>query len=493
MVLEPFCLDCDVEELILAACLCQRWQDSDPITRAVLDSLRHYAQARDRLVRYKFIDYEPFDTTTKRMWTSAESPDGEHVTCTLAAPKVCLNMWQEENSDDPNNRYIGDKFKDAAASLAARGARTMGILRKRENFDLELLGLLPFADASRWDASSSIKEAQSLGVKVKLITGDATMIGERISRSVGLLGEAHQMKSYQDKNYEDQANYLSIRAAKSTDCFCEVFPEHKIEIVKTLQKSGHTVAITGDGLNDVPALHYANFGIAVEGSTERAQSASQLVMLEPGISSLVAAITAARRHFRLLETFFIHRTSACVDLITMCFLWYRKFREPLHQEYLFFIACFDDLIQYTFVRHKNNDGTAMEMLPARLSIRNVYRYGLSLNAVSIALKVLILQYISPEDPGYARWALYLVTILWNNLTFFLLYGRGHFSSLGSLRLNLLKMLGSTTIAMIPVLFNWVACERPMYSMTANGQRLAAASLTSTVCQYWAMRQMFNSE
>ena len=75
MVLEPFCLDCDVEDLILTACLCQRWQQSDPITKAVLDSLRHYAQARDRLVRYKVIDYEPFDSTTKRMWALVESPD----------------------------------------------------------------------------------------------------------------------------------------------------------------------------------------------------------------------------------------------------------------------------------------------------------------------------------------------------------------------------------------------------------------------------------
>lgn len=489
MALEPYCIDCDVEGLILTACLSQPWQDSgsDAISHAILSSLRQYSQAHNELLRHRLLDFEPFNPETKRMWALSERPDGEQVTCTIGAPKACLEAWETDNFCNSDKDDIKERFIEAATSLSGRGIRALGILRRRENRSLEVMGLLPLADDIRWDATSAVEDAHNLNISIKLITGDATVVAQEMTKKIGLAGEVLQLEGSAKNDSAPGSKDVPLdNKFEAADCFSEAFPEHKVEIVERLQACGHVVAITGDGLNDVPSLRLADYGIAVNGASERAQSAAKLLMLNPGISAIVGTIAAARRHFRLLETFLVHRTAVCVDLIATCYMWQRQFGEPLHPEYLFFVTWLDERIRASFSQDQDGSGAPIEKKPSKLISRTLFTLGFPLSVISIAMKACLLSLMAADYTRRARWVVYLSTILLNHSSFLVLYGRGYLWSRSFLRRSFLNGLESIMIALVLCMFSWPGDERPLYWFTANGRRLATASVLSTLYHCWFM-------
>ena len=191
--------------------------------------------------------------------------------------------------------------------------RALGVARTGEDGQWRFLGVIPLYDPLREDSKSTIETAEELGLQVKMVTGDQLPIAKEIARELdlgpnivnaGLFGETHEHESGQLAD-----------AIEEADGFAQVFPEHKYHIVDVLQRRGHIVGMTGDGVNDAPALKKADAGIAVSGATDAARSAASIALLAPGLSVIIDAIREARRIFERMLSYAVYRIAETVALL----------------------------------------------------------------------------------------------------------------------------------------------------------------------------------
>src|SRR5665647_2349532 len=156
--------------------------------------------------------------------------------------------------------------RSMGSSLSARGFRSLGVARVEGDGSWQLLGVLPLSDPPRDDAKATIATARRMGVKVKMVTGDALAIAKETAKMVGLGSDILDAAGLGGVKHEETA--VVAESIEKADGFAQVFPEHKFHIVDVLQKRGHIVGMTGDGVNDAPALKKADCGIAVSGATD---------------------------------------------------------------------------------------------------------------------------------------------------------------------------------------------------------------------------------
>lgn len=265
----------------------------DPIDKVTILSVNQYPKAKEILQEgWKTESFTPFDPVSKRI-VSIVSLNGERYTCTKGAPKAVLQLTNCSES-------IARLYREKATEFAHRGFRSLGIAVQKEGQDWELLGMMPMFDPPREDTASTIAEAQNLGIKVKMLTGDAIAIAKETCKMLGL-----GTKVYSSEKLIGGGLNLAMAGelCEKADGFAEVFPEHKYQVVEMLQDLGHLTAMTGDGVNDAPSLKKADCGIAVEGASEAAQSASDIVFLEPGLSTIIDSIKVS----------LLPNTHACYD------------------------------------------------------------------------------------------------------------------------------------------------------------------------------------
>ena len=253
----------DPDDLILAASLASRKENEDAIDQAILARGLPLLSGKG----YEVTHFMPFDPVQKRTEASVTDARGTHFRVTKGAPQVILGL----TDISPEERKAEDEKINA---LAAKGFRTLGVGRATEDGKWKFLGLLPLYDPPREDSAETLKKAHEMGVEVKMVTGDqeaiaretASLLGMKASvMNAGLLSASGHMKNRQ---IEEKIEKSSV--------FCEVFPEHKYHIVSVLQDHGHIVGMTGDGVNDAPALKKADAGIAVSGATSAARAAQRL-------------------------------------------------------------------------------------------------------------------------------------------------------------------------------------------------------------------------
>jgi H+-transporting ATPase len=189
----------------------------------------------------------------------------------------------------------------AVNEFAARGFRSLGVARADRDGKWQFLGVLPLFDPPRDDAKETIATAQHMGVKVKMVTGDAQAIAKETAKKLGMGTNILDASSL--GNVKHQETTAVIKAIESADGFAQVFPEHKFHIVDDLQKSGHIVGMTGDGVNDAPALKKADCGIAVSGATDAARAAAAIVLTTPGLSAIIDAIKESRKIFQRMNSY----------------------------------------------------------------------------------------------------------------------------------------------------------------------------------------------
>ena len=168
----------------------------------------------------------------------------------------------------------------AVDEFAARGFRSLGVARADGEGQWQFLGVLPLFDPPREDAKETIATALQMGVKVKMVTGDALAIARETAEKLGMGTNILDASGLGDSKKEESSRRPN--PSKSADGFAQVFPEHKFHIVDVLQKRGHIVGMTGDGVNDAPALKKADCGIAVSGATDAARAAASIVLMTPG-------------------------------------------------------------------------------------------------------------------------------------------------------------------------------------------------------------------
>jgi H+-transporting ATPase len=304
---EPILIEAqDAQDCLLAGALASRAEDRDPIDMAVIDALAD----KHAVDGYRLETYTPFDPVTKRTQARVAAPDGETLVVAKGAPQAILALA----SPTPQ---IAAKVKQTVDDLAAKGSRALAVARSRDGgATFAVLGVLPMFDPPREDSRSTIAAARLKGLRVKMVTGDDTAIAKETARELGL-GES--ILSAADVFPEEfDPNNLPpdiSEAVERADGFARVFPEHKYAIVKALQKRGHLVAMTGDGVNDAPALKQADCGVAVSGATDAARGAAALILTEPGLSVIDTAIDEARRIFGRIESYTLYRVALTIDIM----------------------------------------------------------------------------------------------------------------------------------------------------------------------------------
>ena len=281
-------------DVLQFATLASREEDQDPIDDAIIKRARTLDGTSPPLSSYRVASFKPFDPVSKRSEATLEGEDGHGFQVTKGAPQVVLSLVHD--------RGVEEAVDEDVNSFAAKGYRALGVARSDGGKDWEYVGLIALSDPPREDSAATIKTAQSLGIEVKMVTGDHAAIAKEVSRQVGLGTNIVTSSSILDKPDSEAESVI-----EEADGFAEVFPEHKYRIVDLLQKKGHIVCMTGDGVNDAPALKKADCGIAVAGATDAAKSAAAVVLTKPGLSVIVDAVTESRKIFQRMTNYAIYR------------------------------------------------------------------------------------------------------------------------------------------------------------------------------------------
>jgi len=399
------------DELLTAAALASRVEDNDLIDLAVVAAAGPLPVARvDKFV--------PFDPVSKRTEATVRDPDGRTFRVSKGAPQVIAALC--DGDDDGATAEIDGVVE----RFAGRGYRSLGVAKTDGDGCWRLLGVLALADPPRDDSAATISAARDLGIDVKMVTGDQVAIGREIARQVGLGEQILDAGMLDDAADGDD---LGARV-EATDGFAQVFPEHKYRIVRLLQARGHIVGMTGDGVNDAPALKQADAGIAVSGSTDAARAAADVVLLAPGLSVIVTAIGLAREIFARLTSYATYRIAETIRvllLITLAVV-FMNFR-PVTAAMIVFLALLNDgailSIAYDHVR-----GSAK---PVKWDMRAVLTIATVLGVIGV-VATFVLFFLAARVFGlnhdFIRTMIYLKLSVAGQLTIFLTRSRGPFWS-----------------------------------------------------------------
>jgi H+-transporting ATPase len=245
------------------------------------------------------------------------------------------------------------KVQKLVDEAGTHGYRTLGVGVTDENGNWHYVGLISLEDPPRQDSAQTVKSSEAMGVDVKMVTGDHGAIAREIASQVGIgthILEADALADLPDR----KARAL----VEGSNGFSQVFPEHKYEIVQLLQDGGHIVGMTGDGVNDAPALKKADCGIAVAGATDAAKSAADIVLTLPGLGVIVDAIKESRRIFQRMQSYAIYRISETLDVLLFTVLAILLFHQyPVTAIMIVMLAVFNDFpimaISYDNVIYEN--------------------------------------------------------------------------------------------------------------------------------------------
>jgi H+-transporting ATPase len=289
----------DLDELLTVAALASRIEGGDAIDLAVHAALKD----PHRLDGYEVVSFTPFDPVRKRTEATVRRGSAS-LSVAKGAPQVLLDLADPA----PDVRREVEAKVD---ELATHGYRTLGVATRAEGAGgWRFLGLLPLFDPPRDDAAETIAEARRMGLSIKMVTGDHVSIAREIA---GKLGLGARVAPAPEVFHGDGA--LDERRVEAMDGFAQVFPEHKFALVKALQGRGHIVGMTGDGVNDAPALKQADVGIAVSGATDAARAAADLVLTAPGLSVIARAVEEARRIFERMTSYAVYRIAETIRVL----------------------------------------------------------------------------------------------------------------------------------------------------------------------------------
>ncbi len=399
-------------DLLLIAAFASRAEDNDPIDLAVLA-----AAGETPAVRIE--RFTPFDPVLKRTEAAVRDSDGHGFQVSKGAPQVIAALCATD--------HAAGQVSDVVDGFAGHGYRSLGVARRDSDGsggdDWRLMGVLALADPPREDSAATISAAQDLGIEVKMVTGDQVAIGREIARRVGL-GERILDAATLDTTADDEL----ITCVEAADGFAQVFPEHKYRIVRLLQSRGHIVGMTGDGVNDAPALKQADAGIAVAGATDAARAAADVVLLAAGLSVIVHAIRQAREIFARMTNYATYRIAETIRvllLITLAIVIMNFF--PVTAVMIVFLALLNDgailAIAYDHVRGADR--------PAAWDMRVVLTIATALGVLGVAETFLLFALadnVFGLGQDLIRTLIYLKLSVSGHLTVFVTRTRGPFWS-----------------------------------------------------------------
>ncbi len=424
---QPYCVPgIRPEQVILAAALASRREDQDPIDIAVLSGV-----AQEQLDGYQVTHFQPFDPVHKRTESTVQGPDGQVFRVTKGAPQVILAL-------SANAGEVQAGAEQAVNDYAVRGFRALSVARTDEQGKFCLLGVIPLYDPPREDSKATIETARQMGIDVKMVTGDQVAIAREVAHDVGLGTHILDASLFG----ETQPHQAGQRAStiEQADGFAQVFPEHKYAIVEALQQRGHIVGMTGDGVNDAPALKLADAGIAVSGATDAARSAAAIVLLTPGLSVIIDAIKEGRKTFQRMNSYAMYRIAETIRVLLFMTLSILAFNfYPVTTVMIVLLALLNDgailSIAYDRVRYSNQ--------PEAWNMRMVL--GIAGVVASFGLFYLG-ERVFHLNQGTIQSMMYLKLSMAGHLTIFVTRTRGPFWSIRPAPILLGAVLGTQLVA-----------------------------------------------
>jgi H+-transporting ATPase len=295
----------DEKDILLMGVLASREEDQDPIDAAIISKAKELKEIEKNLSTFKILNFKPFDPVVKRTEATIEGAKGNKFKVAKGAPQVILSLVSK-------GKDIVKIVDENVDSFASKGYRALGVAKTDSDGKWEYVGLVALYDPPRDDSAETIKNAQNMGVNVKMVTGDHIAIAKEISKQVGLKANIVTASEFLDKS-----DKVAQKAVEDADGFAQVFPEHKYHIVELLQDKGHIVGMTGDGVNDAPALKKADAGMAVSGATDAAKSAADIVFTKPGLSAIIDALKESRKIFQRMNNYAIYRIAETMRVLLL--------------------------------------------------------------------------------------------------------------------------------------------------------------------------------
>lgn len=365
----------DAQGLILAGALASKAENKDAIDLAVIGGLSDPKM----LDSYTQTGFVPFDPVGKRTEGHIQGTDGKAFKVTKGAPQVILALCQVDASTAARANGVID-------ALAAKGDRTLGVAQMDDSQNWRFLGILPLYDPPREDSKETIANAEAHGIQVKMVTGDNVAIAREIAGQLGLGKNIQPATALFDGENKRSAADVADQIDRA-DGFAQVFPENKYDIVKALQAQGHLVAMTGDGVNDAPALKQADVGIAVSGATDAARAAADLILTAPGLSTIIQAIEGARRIFERMNAYAIYRITETIRIMIFMVAAMLVFNHyPITAIMIIMLALLNDLP----IMAISVDNTWLDPKPVRWQMHRVLTLATILGLVGVVETFLLL-------------------------------------------------------------------------------------------------------
>jgi H+-transporting ATPase len=395
------------DDLLLAAMLASRQDSPDSIDAAILAG----GAAGAALDSYEVKAFHPFDPVAKRAEAEIER-DSKRFKVAKGAPQVIIDLC----SPGAAERRAIDALVEQDAG---KGYRTLGVARN-DGEGWRYFGLLPLFDPPRDDCAETIKKTREMGIDIKMVTGDHEAIAREIAGQLNL----GQDIVVADAIFGDKAPADTAPQILAADGFARVFPEHKFEIVKTLEAAGRIVGMTGDGVNDAPALKQADIGIAVSGATDAARAAAALVLTAPGLSVITTAIEEARRIFERMTAYAIYRIAETMRLLlfmTAAILMFNFY--PVTAIMVVLLALLND-IPIMMIAY---DNAPFALTPVRWDMGRVFRVASSLGIYGV-FESFVLYWLARDYfnlPGAALQAtIFLKLLVSGHMTIYLTRNKG---------------------------------------------------------------------
>jgi H+-transporting ATPase len=440
------------DEIILWAALASRAEDKDPIDMAVINGLKDLKI----LNSYQTVHFVPFDPVHKRTEATVKDSQGKTFSVSKGAPQVILELTT-------NKSDIQDKLEETVNGFAVKGHRSLGVARTDDKGQWQYLGVLALSDPPREDCKDTIIAARKMGVDVKMVTGDQVAIGKEIAGQVGLGKNILDAQVFGDTKHHETGRLAE--SIEKADGFAQVFPEHKYHIVEVLQKKGHIVGMTGDGVNDAPALKKADAGIAVSGATDAARAASDIVLLTPGLSVIIEAFRESRKIFQRMNSYATYRIAETIRVLLFMTLSILVFRfYPVTAVMIVLLALLNDgaILSIAYDRaHVSSEPEAWNM-------HRVLGVATSLGIAGVVASFGLFylgERVFKLDRDTIQTLMYLKLSVAGHMTIFLTRTRGHFWSDRPANVLLGAVVGTQLVAtlvavyglfMTPIGWGWAA-------------------------------------
>jgi H+-transporting ATPase len=437
---EPFCVEgVATDQVILSAALASRAGNEDSIDLAVLGGLRDASELKN----YHVTHFLPFDPVHKRTEANVEGPDGKTFKVTKGAPQVIQALAA-------NAAQVEPVVKKAIEEFASHGFRSLGVARTDAQGKWQLLGVLPLYDPPREDSKQTVETARQMGVKVKMVTGDQVIIGKEIARQLNLGTNILDASAFGDTRHHESAQLAE--SIETADGFAQVYPEHKFHIVDVLQHHSHIVGMTGDGVNDAPALRKADAGIAVSDATDAARTAASIILLTPGLSVIIDAIKESRKIFQRMTSYATYRIAETIRVLMFMTLSILVFNfYPVTAVMIVLLALLNDgailSIAYDKVRYSEKpEAWNMRQVLGIATVLGILGVIASFGLFYLAERVFHL------SPDLIRPLIYLKLSVAGQLTIFLTRTRGPFWSMRPARILLAAVFGAQLVATLVAVY-----------------------------------------